>query len=64
MFLAKPYANNFSGCQRFKTVKDAKNFLDNYTEYKMPVVDWINVGKILGTDKVGNVYDLVVDDYK
>ena len=67
MFLAKPYANNFSNCQRFKTIREAKSFLDKYTEYQMPVFEWISIGKILGTDNIGhmgNVYNLSVEDYK
>jgi len=64
MFLAKPNANNFLDCKSFASIQGAKTFLDNYTEYKMTLLDWISIGKILGTDKTGNTYDLIIEDYE
>jgi|GEM_PF-6270331 len=55
MFLAKPNAMNFNGVQRFKTVKEAMKFLETVTEYKMPLYDWLSIGKIIKSDSVGNV---------
>lgn len=57
MFLAKPNAMNFNGCKRFYSVKEAMIFLEKTTEYKMPLRDWIEIGKIMKTDSVGNTFN-------
>jgi len=64
MFLAKPNLINFSGSKKFKTLREAKLFLESVTEYKMSLEDWICIGKILKTDSVGNVSEFTETEIK
>jgi len=45
-FLATPKLNNKIDSKIFDTAKEAKKYLDEYTELPMPIQDWIMVGKI------------------
>lgn len=47
MYIAKPFDRNMLGSKEFETLKECKAFLDNFTEQKMPVDEWIMLGKIL-----------------
>ena len=62
MFLAKPNVLNFNGCKKFNTVKEAMSFLEKTTEYKMSLREWVDIGKILKTDAVGNTFDITDED--
>jgi hypothetical protein len=47
MFIAKPNLNNTIASKEFETAKQARKYLEEYTEIKMPLQDWIGLGKII-----------------
>ena len=53
MYLAKPFDSNLMGSKKFETIQECKNFLDEFTEQKMPIDEWIVLGKIQEIDVSG-----------
>ena len=51
MFIAKPKVQNWIDSKEFPTAKKAQKYLEEYTELKMHVKDWIMIGKIV--EKIG-----------
>ena len=51
-FIAKPKINNWIDSKKFETAKQAQKYLEQYTEERMHVKDWILIEKII---EVGNV---------
>lgn len=62
MFIAKPNDRNFLNSQQFATVQECKRFLDNYTEQKMPLDEWIMLGKIMEVTADGSAVRIEVDE--
>lgn len=61
MYLAKPFDRNFIGSKQFETLQECKKFLDEFTEQKMPLDEWIILGKILDVLPDGNTQAIDVD---
>jgi len=61
MYLAKPFDRNMIGSKSFETLNECKAFLDEFSEQKMPVDEWIVLGKILELLPSGNVQKIDVD---
>jgi hypothetical protein len=47
MLLAKPKLTNTLDSKQFKSFAECQDYLELYTEIKMPLVEWIALGKIL-----------------
>ena len=47
MLLAKPKLTNTHDSKQFKSFAECQDYLESYTEIKMPLVEWIALGKIL-----------------
>ena len=52
---------NRNNSQTFNTIKEAKLFLDDYTEYRLPAEEWIVLGKIKEVDSFGQLLPIAVD---
>lgn len=50
--IAKPRLNTNFGMKEFETTKQAAKYLENVTGYKMSVIDWQMVGKIVAKENV------------
>lgn len=62
MFIAKPNDRNFMNSQQFATMQECKRFLDTYTEQKMPMDEWIMLGKIMEVTADGSAVRIEVDE--
>jgi hypothetical protein len=47
MFIAKPKITNWIDSKEFKTAKLARKYLEEYNDMKMPLKDWIQIGKLI-----------------
>ena len=47
MLLAKPKLTNSLFAKQFETFDECQEYLENYTDISMPIVEWIALGKIL-----------------
>ena len=47
MFIAKPKITNWIDSKEFKTAKLAQKYLEEYNDMKMPLKDWIQIGKLI-----------------
>ncbi len=45
-YLAKPKLNNSRFDKEFTTEKEAVNYLEKVTEFKMPAIDWAMINKL------------------
>lgn len=61
MYLAKPFDRNTLGAKQFETLQECKKFLDEVTEQKMPIDEWLILGKILEVMPDGNTQKIAVD---
>jgi hypothetical protein len=61
MYLAKPFDRNTLGSKQFETLRECKLFLDEVTEQKMPLDEWLILGKILEVLPDGNMQQIEVD---
>ena len=61
-YMAKPNDRNFMNAREFGTMKECKAFLDNYTEQKMPLDEWLMLGKILEVKADGSAVRIEVDE--
>lgn len=61
MYLAKPFDRNTLGAKQFETLQECKKFLDEVTEQKMPIDEWLILGKILEVMPDGNTEKIAVD---
>jgi transcriptional regulator of met regulon len=62
MFIAKPNDRNFMNSQQFETMQECKRFLDVYTEQKMPLDEWLMLGKIMEVSADGTAVRIEVDE--
>jgi hypothetical protein len=62
MFIAKPNDRNFMNSQQFETMQECKRFLDVYTEQKMPLDEWVMLGKIMEVTTSGDVVRIEIDE--
>ncbi len=62
MYLAKPFDRNFTGSKEFATLKECKKFLDEFTEQKMPLDEWLMLGKIMEVGTDGSAVRIEVDE--
>ena len=46
-FLAKPKIQNKIDSKIFPTAKEARKYLEQYTEIQMRIEDWMLIGKII-----------------
>ena len=46
-FLAKPKINNMIDSKIFPTAKEARKYLEQYTEIQMRIEDWMLIEKII-----------------
>lgn len=46
IFVAKPYLNNSLHMKEFDSKKKAIKYLEEFTEFKMPAVEWEMIGKL------------------
>jgi hypothetical protein len=61
MYIAKPFDRNMIGSKQFETLPECKKFLDEFTEQKMPMDEWLILGKILEVSPDGNIQKIDVD---
>jgi hypothetical protein len=61
MYIAKPFDRNMIGSKQFETLQECKKFLDEFTEQKMPMDEWLILGKILEVSPDGNIQKIDVD---
>ncbi len=61
MYIAKPFDRNMIGAKQFETLQECKKFLDEFTEQKMPMDEWLILGKILEVLPDGNTQKIDVD---
>ncbi len=61
MYLAKPFDKNLIGSKQFETMQECKKFLDEFTEQKMPLDEWLILGKIVEVLPDGNMQKIDVD---
>jgi hypothetical protein len=61
MYLAKPFDRNLTGSKQFETLQECKKFLDEFTEQKMPLDEWMILGKIVEVLPDGNIREIEVD---
>ncbi len=61
MYLAKPFDKNLMGSKQFETMQECKKFLDEFTEQKMPIDEWLILGKIVEVLPDGNMQKIDVD---
>ena len=54
-YLAMPSIFNRNNSQEFQTLKEAKKFLDEKTEYTMKAEEWCMIGKIMKVDENGQL---------
>jgi hypothetical protein len=59
-FIAKPYNQNFLKSVSFSSIKDAVNYLNEFTETKMPAKDWSMVNKLFFVKSNGTVGTVVL----
>jgi hypothetical protein len=61
MYLAKPFDKNLIGSKQFETMQECKKFLDEFTEQKMPMDEWLILGKIVEVLPDGTMQKIDVD---
>jgi hypothetical protein len=61
MYIAKPFDRNMLGSKQFETLQECKKFLDEFTEQKMPLDEWLILGKILEVLPDGSNQKMNVD---
>lgn len=71
MYLAKPYDRNMIASKQFNTMQECKKYLDEFTSEKnkteelymkkMPLDEWLILGKILEVMPDGNTRKIDVD---
>ena len=54
-FIAKPYNENFLKSVVFDSIKDAVNYLNEFTETTMPAKDWAMVKKLMFVKSNGTI---------
>lgn len=62
MYIAKPFDRNMMGSKQFETLQECKRFLDEFTEQKMPLDEWLMLGKILEVGADGSATRIEVDE--
>ena len=62
MYIAKPFDRNMMGSKQFETLQECKRFLDEFTEQKMPLDEWLMLGKILEVGADGSAIRIEVDE--
>jgi len=61
MYLAKPFDKNLLASKQFETMQECKKFLDEFTEQKMPLDEWLILGKIVEVLPDGKFQKIDVD---
>jgi hypothetical protein len=59
-FIAKPYNENFLKSVTFNSIKEAVDYLNEFTETTMPEKDWSMIGKLMFVKSNGTIGRLVL----